>query len=260
MGKGSSRESTVVEPQPVQIPPELAPLIRQAAANIMALQRQYPLQSIMGNLAQQITPVTPEELALISDLIGYSRAPAMSAPEFAALRQIGLLTGGPIGSSPATLAGLDAFEDLQRPAIEQDVALAGLSKGGAFPETLAQERTRVLQPLIEQEIQNRMGVLMPLSGIGATVADRERADVETALQGANIPRSVADAQNLANWQDVMRRAGIIETVNLGIPSQLFPGLIPPAGQITTGRTSRPGIWTSLGKKVWIVGLFSQFLA
>lgn len=234
------------------IPQNLLDLINQSIAQIGAFQQQFPLQSLMGNLAEQIVPLTPLELTLLGQQVATSQAPAITYPELGALTDINQLIGGPIGSSPATMAAMNAVNTFEIPQVAQQLALSGQTHGGAFPEVLSKVQTDALAPLLQTEIQTRQNVLPALSGIGSSVADRERSDVATALAAAGAPRQIAQEQATANWEDVMRRAGLVQGVDTGIFSQFAPFTVTPGPQTTIGssssKTTQPGIWSSLAKK------------
>lgn len=234
----------------IQLPPQLQAILDQAGGQISDVMGQFPLISLMNNLAQQIIPLTPTELTLLGQQLATSQAPAITYPELGALTDINQLIGGPIGSSPATQAGMNAFNTIMAPQIAQSLALSGQTNGGAFAQAMGQGQTEALYPMIQQEIQNRMGVISPLQMLGATVSDRERNDVATALGAAGMPRQIAQEQATANWQDVMRRAGLVQGLSTGVFGQLAPATIPPPNETITssGKTTSPGIWSSLAKK------------
>jgi hypothetical protein len=258
----SSTSTTTTDPN--QIPQNLLDLINQSIAGISNVQQQFPLTDLLQNLAQQIVPLTPLELQLLGQQIATSQAPSITQPELGALTDINQLIGGPIGSSPATIAAMNAYNTFEAPQIAQQLALSGQTNGGAFAQALSQGQTAALAPLLQQEEQNRVSVLPALAGIGSTVADRERSDTATALQAASVPQQTAQEQADANFQDVMRQAGLIQGVDTGVFSQFAPFLVTPGAQTTTGQssssTTTPGIWSSLAKKTLVLFASYKMLA
>jgi hypothetical protein len=90
----------------------------------------------------------------------------LSPQEIQALGQINQLTSGPIGSSPATAAGMRAYTANAEPAIEQAQSLGGGGRGGALQAALTQGQEQAYDPLIQQEISNREASIPQLAGIG----------------------------------------------------------------------------------------------
>ena len=248
----SQDQTQTIEFGDIKLPPALQALLDQAAGQLGDFMGKFPLTSIMQDLAQRIVPLTPTELTLLGQQLATSQAPAITYPELAALTDINQLIGGPIGSSPATQAGMNAYNMFTAPQIMQSLALSGNTQGGALAQAMTEGQTAALVPLLQQEISNRMGVLAPLAGIGATVSDRERNDIATGLGAAGMPRQIAQAQETANWQDVMRRANVIQGIAPSIFGQIAPATIPPPNEFISSqgfsKTTSPGIWTSLAKK------------
>lgn len=249
MGGGNEGSSTT----PIQSPivSALGPLLEQFApgilGNVANFTGQFPLSSIIPLLGspQQISPLGPQELQLIGQEYGISQAPAITPEETAALGQIGQLIGGPIGSSPATKAGMDAFTKLQLPGIEQGAALAGLSHGGAMPELIEQGQSAALLPLIQQEISNRMNLVPNLEMLGGSLANRQQSNIQAAMGATALPRQVADSQNAANYASQINLANAIQ----GIGTGAFNSFLSPI----LGAASTPGQKTSTQSP----GLFSK---
>lgn len=237
--------SSTTTPLPVELPEELKPLVTQTAEQLTNLQRKHPLSSLFNYAPQPITGLTDVEKGLYGQQVSLAGKMAMTAPEMAALEQINALTSGPIGSSPATLAALQNFEQMSKPGIAQDLALAGLSRAGAFPDVISGARSAALLPMFQQEIQNRANVIPQLSQIGNTVAGRERSDLSTAITAAGVPRDISEARNQANFMEQQRIQNMTQLIGLS-PSGLFGKLIPGAG--STVDASKQGIWTGIANK------------
>lgn len=247
MSSGGGGTQRVMQTSTANIPDELKPLVTQSATSVGNLQRQYPLGALFQPSPQPIAPLTTPELSLLGQQVQQTQLPSMTAPELGALTDINQLAGGPIGSSPATMAQLQAFQALQAPQIAQDLAMAGISHGGAFPETMALARTAALAPALQQEVQNRVSVLPQLSSIGSNVAQREMNTLNQGLVASQVPQQQQQAIYDSNWQDLQRRLGLAQSLTLE-PLQIFGPQTITSSQ--SGKTTNvpTGIWTSLGNK------------
>ncbi len=220
---GGGTKTTTTPTQP-QIPPQLRPLIEAAAAAGIDLMSLLPLTGFAAPAPQQIPGLTPDQQALISQLVGLGGR--LTGPEEQAMAQIQALTGGPVGESPVTKAGMEAWRNLVQPEVLQAEALHGRLGGGAVEEALAQSASGAAVPLIQQEIQQRFQAIPELRALGAT----ERGGLTTALEAAGIPREVLGQQFEAQFRDYLRRQALSESVTLGplgqwISSALIPGQV-----------------------------------
>lgn len=237
-------QTTTTQSIPIEIPEELKPLISQTAEQITNLQRRHPLSSLFNFSPQPITGLSDVERGLYGQQVKMAGLPATTAPELAALEQINALTSGPIGSSPATLAALQNFEQMSKPGIEQDLALSGLARAGALPDVVSGARSAALLPMFQQEIQNRANVIPQLSGIGNTIAGRSRSDLATAIGAAGAPRDIAEARNQANFSEQQRIQNLTQLIGLS-PTGLFGSIIPGAGSRVDAK--KQGIWEGMNK-------------
>lgn len=96
----------------------------------------------------------------------------MSAPEQAALDQLGFFTGGTLGESPATIAAQDAFRRFTAPEIQQSLALAGLGASGAVGASLGDAEAKALVPFLQSEMANRLQATGMTANIGNQYAGR----------------------------------------------------------------------------------------
>lgn len=289
-GGGGSNQNTQSS---ATIPWQLSPLISTSAQNTANLQSQLPLSDFAAANPQWISGLTNQEqglLGMISGLAGGYTGPENSAlgalnwiqsnplgfdvasapegtftgPETTALNSLLAQLNAPIGSSPATLQGMQAWQDVVAPQVRNQQALQGSFHGGAADEAIANSAGQAMVPLIQQEIQQRnaaipqlmqlggtaaqrfrgdlqqrianmMGTVGPLSNLGATGAERFRSDLQNALEAAGVPREVANQQAQANYQDFLRRYQLAQQTTLGPIMQLAPSLIG-----TTQTTSSSG--------------------
>lgn len=254
MGGGQSGKSTTTNAAQPLIDPTVQPLVASSAEKFLQAQNQAPdLATLLSPSPQQIPGQTPVEQLLASLQLGVA-TPAnpldatsyATSPEQDALSQIAQLTGGPIGSSPATLEAIKALEtqytQQTQPTIQNQMMLAGLGNSGALGESLARARSGVSAaevPLFQQEIQDRMNAVNALSGIGGTLAQRQAGDVSTALQTAGTPREIQTQQQQAQFLDTQRIQAMIEQLVMGPLNIWGPSLIGQAGS-TLGSTSTKG--------------------
>lgn len=104
------------------------------------------------------------------------------------------LSGGAIGSSPATTAGMTAWEQLVKPQVTSGLSLTGNLGGGATEEALGLSSTAAAVPLIEQEIANRMGLTSTLGNLGLGVSGQQL----TASQATAANQLSAEEANARN--------------------------------------------------------------
>jgi len=122
------------------------------------------------------------------------------------------LTGGDVGSSPATLQAMKAWEDLVRPTVMAGQALTGNLGGGSTEEALAHGKTEALTPLLEQEINTRSTIAQMLGQLGLGVSGQE-ADVSKANAELGTRVSEGNAQRqleagIANQSAMLQAAGL----------------------------------------------------
>lgn len=142
------------------------------------------------------TGVSSRDVAANTDTENMRRAQAL----------FGQLTTGDIGSSPATLQAMKAWEDLTKPQILAGQAISGNLGGGSTEEALAHGSTEALTPLLAQEIQNRKDIASTLGGFGlqesglklqADTGSAERAQsaqestVRAGLEAAGLDQNAA---------------------------------------------------------------------
>lgn len=186
-------------------------------------QQSAPSLSQLPGLAPELTVpgLTPDQQAAINATLSYG----MASPDLAAARdQLQALTSGPVGSSPATAAGMKAFQDLVAPQIAQQQALAGRATGGAATEALAQGAEQAAVPLIQQEIQNRAGAV----GQYGQLAQQQIASLQASLEAAGVPREIAQEQAMAAYEQQQQKYGL-ETQLQTFPLQLMSQLIGQGG-------------------------------
>lgn len=213
----------------IQIPMEgpIRSFIEQTIPGLQAAQSRAPLAQFLDPQVRQIAGLAPLEtqgLASLGQGVDVARRRVgLQTPEQTALEQLAALTGGSIGSSPVTQAGLRAFEDIQAPAIQNTLNAMGMGRSGAGAEQLALARTAALTPLLQQEMQTRAAAVPQYLGLGGTMGGRETEGISRELQAltqfgagqaalGGQERQVAQTALDAPLQDYLRRQAIAQGV------------------------------------------------
>lgn len=154
----------------------------------------------------------PEALALGSSARGGELTPQemialglsgelgrLYTPEQAALLQAGELTGGPLGSSPATQAAMSAAQS----RVMQELALSGLANSGA----IGTELSSAFAPILAQEMAMRAQVIPQLAAIGQAQRGGETTAVQAFQRAGEAQRQglIQGAQIQSGLGEAMRR-------------------------------------------------------
>lgn len=174
------------------------------------------LPSLLAPNPEQIAGLTPAEISNIGQLeniAGYG-----STGENAAMNQLNQLTSGPIGSSPATQAGMRALNQNVLPTVQSALSATGGGRGGALEAALAQAQVTGDVPLLQQEIQNRMTAAPEFAALGA----QQSGDIQTAMNASDLQRQIQQSQLSANFADLQRRQALIQNLTQG-PLEMLGG-------------------------------------
>ena len=252
------------------IPAGLQPLISQSAGlesylgSLAGGAPGYGLETQLQNPAvENIAGLTPQENQLIAQLQGQAGGANSEFPYAntelgkaqgnvaAANNQISELTSGPIGSSPATIAAMNAYNTNSVPQTMQALALSGSGRGGGDTEALTNAREAAYTPLVEQEIANReagigqstalAGTQANLAGAAGNLASTESGLTNTALQAAELPQETAQAKNAAAYQALLQQYGLEQQVGLGPIEEVLGSLLGNTQQSST--TTNPSIFS-----------------
>jgi hypothetical protein len=231
MSGGGGSQQTVSTTSPTD--PAQQAFLAQTYPYLMQAQAAAPLAQFLQPQVRQIAGLSPTQqwaIAQTPNLAG------MQAPEQTGLEQLAQLTSGEIGQSPLTQAGLQAFESIQRPQIENTLATMGLGRSGAGANILEQSRSQVLTPLIQQEIQQRQAAVPQLFGLGQNLAQRGMGAAQFGMLSGGQEQQTAQAALDAPLQDWLRR----QQIALGITT---PSGVPSASQtVTTGKQGGGGFF------------------
>lgn len=167
-----------------------------------SLAQQEFYNNLMGGmdlLGQRAGTTTQEQSATsaLNSLTGIAGQPLTTpAAEQQALAQIATLTGGPLGSSPATREAIAAmereYETNALPAMQNQLAQAGLGRSGALEQGIADLRGKLFAaevPLLQQEIATREQTLPILQDIAKAQTGRQSGSIDRILQALNAQAS-----------------------------------------------------------------------
>lgn len=217
------------------IPWQLRKLINQSSKGwlqgLQAAQAAGGLPSLLTPNPEQIAGLTPDEMANIGQLEGIAKNG--SPQENQAQSLIDQLTGGAIGSSPATSAAMRAYQQNVQPTIESSLAASGGGRGGELQAALQQGTTSAYVPLVQQEIANREAGVGQEMGLG----QMRSQDIGTAMNASDQIRNIQQAQFQAQFDDLMRRQGLMQNFIQGPTAQLAPNLF---GQKSTSSSGGGG--------------------
>jgi hypothetical protein len=211
------------------LPPWLQQILQNTGGQQLTAQQTLPQLSTLPGMTPELNVpnLTPQEQALIGNIGG--QAGSGLDPAY---KQLSELTSGPIGSSPATAAGMEAFQQQIAPQIMQQEALAGRGTGGGATEAIGQGATAAALPLIQQEIGNREAAV----GQYANLDQTQMQGYEQALTAAGLPREIATAQSQAQYQQLLQQLAMIQGIQTG-PENLFGNTIGQTGSSSSHPTS-----------------------
>lgn len=227
-GQPSTSSSGSTSPH---IPPNIQKLIHNSSlswlSGLNAANAAGGLPSLLNPNPEQIAQLTPDELANIQQF--QNIAQNGSYGENQAYGLLNGLTSGPIGSSPATQAAMRAYDQNVAPTIASSLGASGGGRGGEMAAAMSQGQTSAYVPLVQQEIANREAAIPQYAGLG----QQQSQDIQTALTNSDLIRQIAQAQDTANFNDFMRRSGLIQQFTQGPLQLLGPSAIGSTSQSTT---------------------------
>ena len=128
------------------------------------------------------------------------------------------LTSGPIGSSPATRAGMAAFQQNVLPTLQNELGSMGLGRSGIGAEQIQRASTSAAVPLIQQEIANREQGIGQYGNIANQLAGLGQQDVQNWTTAAGLGSSLGGTQQQtaqasldAPYQDYLRRQALAQS-------------------------------------------------
>ena len=145
-----------------------------------------------------------------------------------ALGQLQQLTSGPIGSSPATQAGMAAFQQNVLPTLQNELGAMGLGRSGIGAEQIQRASTSAAVPLIQQEIANREQGIGQYGNLSQQLAGLGQQNVQNWTTAAGLGSSLGATQQQtaqaaldAPYQDWLRRQALAQSSTGlgGIPYQ-----------------------------------------
>jgi hypothetical protein len=215
----------------LQATQDVAPLSQFAQPQQRQIAGMSPLQQYAAGMVPMIAEGNPQSGNALDILYG------------GGLGQLGQLTGGPIGSSPATQAGMQAFQQNVLPTLQNELGAMGLGRSGIAGEQIQRASTSAAVPLIQQEIANRAASVPQYANIAQAGAQIGQQDVQNMGTAAGLGTSLGSTQQqLAQsaydqpYQDYLRRQALSQSVTGlgGTPYQ--------AGLSQTSTSPSPGFF------------------
>ena len=261
--------------QAATIPKELKPLIEGSTAWTLGLQQNLPLSQFTRYNPQGVADLSPMQrygLQNVPGLFGTdpmakgaaqaigqlpeltSRPVETPSGELAAIMQLLQTTGGPIGSSPSTKAGMEAWKSAVLPTVENEMVQAGLGRSGDLLKSVGASASQAAFPLLQQEVQNRMASVPMLRDIAGAQTERtleprrQTAEalkfaatqgtalsrelfqqkvtaIQEAFRAGQITRDVAQSRFDAAKEEAARLQALSEAGTLGPLGQVLPSLL-----------------------------------
>jgi len=135
-----------------------------------------------------------------------------------ALGQLQQLTSGPIGSSPATQAGMAAFRQNVLPTLQNELGAMGLGRSGIAGEQIQRASTSAAVPLIQQEIANREQGIGQYGNLAQQLGGLGQQDVQNWTTAAGLGSSLGGTQQQtaqsaldSPYQDYLRRQALAQS-------------------------------------------------
>jgi hypothetical protein len=227
-GGGGSQYSTTI---PNTLPPEVLQLLQLSYGGLKNIFRNISPASVMSYNPQQIPGMTSQEQNLLAAMEGNidmnTGLTSQQQAEQAALQQF----MGPLGSTPEYQTAMNVFQQQTLPQVFQAASLRGLGQGAAA-EAAALASSQASVPLLQSEMQNQLASSQMLGNLGATGLSQQGQMFQTE----DFPRQLAAQQAEANYQEMLRRAGMYMQGTLGPISAFYQG----PGTTTYGTSSGGG--------------------
>ncbi len=200
---------------------------------LKAAQAQGGLASLLEAHPEQIAGLTPDQMANIQQLQGWAQGNALTPAEQQAQGAYSQFLDTTPGNSPATQAAMRNWQMNVSPTISSGLAASGGGRGGELAAALQQGQTAAYAPLAAQDEQNQLAAASGLTGLGQL----ETSNVTNAMNASDQIRQIQQAQDTSNYNDFLRRSGLIQNYIQGPTSQLAGSLF---GQRSSGSTSSGG--------------------
>jgi hypothetical protein len=207
---------------------------------LQATQQGAPLSQFTDPQVRQVAPLSPlqqwaqGQIQQIPNMPGTTQTAANAVtgmvgqnPGQSALEQLAYLTGGPLGSAPATQAATQAWDQTQGEYLQNTLNTMGMGRSGAGAEQLNLSRTQALVPFLQQEVQNRatavpqyLSALYTGTGQLENIGQQQQNALGTAatLGGAQggVEQQTSQAALDAPLADWMRRQNLAQSVTTSL--------------------------------------------
>jgi len=215
MGGGGPVKST--SGTDATIAPELQPLYGQTGTTVQGLQSN--IAPSFSEFFQPQTQFVPGFSSGQQDINAALRqqafGPSMTAPQMDAYGSLMTLANSPVGSSPQTIAAMQAIRD---PTLN-DLAMAGLGNSDAVGTSLG----GAYAPILAQEMAQRFQAIPLLNQLGATAYGQQQQNLASYGQSEEARNAIGAAQGEAITKDLLRRQGLGSQFTTGILGG-FPAL------------------------------------
>lgn len=198
------------------------------------------LAGLLNPNPEQIAPLTSGENQDIASIQNTASGSPTTPEEAQALALLNQSTSGAIGTDPATQAAFRAFNQNVAPTISSSIADTGGGRGGALAAALSQAQGNAAAPLLAGDVANRTNAAGEYANIGNTVAGRQMQNLQTALSASGLPREIQQSIYEAQYNDFLRRQGLIQQATMGPISQFGNSLIGQQNQ--QQQTSTTGLF------------------
>lgn len=143
---------------------------QQALGSIGQLQNQSALPDYSSTIQSAVNPLLNQQdgLGMFGQSAGMGYSPFLSSS---------------FEASPATQAAAQAFQKLQMPVIQNQMALAGLGNSPALGQEISLGMSSALVPFLQADLQNRLTASQGLSGLESLDQGSRQAAAQSRLGG-----------------------------------------------------------------------------
>lgn len=224
-GGGSSNTTSTAS-----IAPELQPLFAQTGTTVAGLQNQITPQfnEFFASQVQDIPGFTQGQMDINRQLRSQAFGPALNQPQQDAYNSLTSLINSPVGSSPATIAAMQAI----RSPVLNDLALAGLGNSDAVGSELG----NAYAPILAQEMAQRYAAIPQLHQLGTTAFSQGQQNLGAYGASEEQQRGILETRGQAELADLLRR----QNLGTGFTTGILGGFPSIGGQTSTTTTKQSG--------------------
>lgn len=177
-------------------------------------------QNLVNAGPEGTAQLTPAETGNINSLESIANNGGLTSEEQQSQKMIDQLTGGAIGSSPATAAAMRAYNATAAPVVAQNASMTG-GRGGALEEALTNAQEQAYVPLIQQEIGNRENAI----GQEQTLGQDQTTNIQNAMNASDMQRQVEQERYANQYQNQQTLLDLMQKMAFGPASGFGPSMI-----------------------------------